>query len=86
MKCTKCKNEIHGLIIGFDRPHENKQILLCSTCSRKITENSDEQVWLFVDAFIYWLTLNEDAILQFQKSDDKTQGNGNTSPNQTPDS
>lgn len=81
MKCTKCKNGIHGLFIGFNRPFENRQILLCVKCCRNYTKDSKEQIFLFMDAFIYWLQLNENLIAQFNISDCKPNNDRDTGTN-----
>ncbi len=84
LRCTKCENEINGLVIGFNRPYEFKKTLLCIDCCKNCTKNSNEQTFIFMDAFTYWLLINEHLITESKISNDQSDKNRNTSSDQTP--
>jgi hypothetical protein len=83
MKCQNCNIKTYGLLFVWQYPSET--MIICEQCMKRFTlQGGAKNMYKLMGAFIEWLHLNNDELLEFQKSNEKTQSNRDTSTDQTP--
>ena len=84
MKCTNCNRELLGLFFVWHYP-KNKMVM-CEACLSQFANNVIQPLYKYIKSFIETLLIYDKEILKFQKSNQKTQCDGDTSTDKTPDS
>jgi hypothetical protein len=83
MKCTKCNKDRYGLFFVFNYPTGEEDVI-CKQCFKTYLLPIRQAFYKFFSPFFDWLHLNNDELLEFQKSNEKTQSNRDTSTDETP--